>query len=75
MHGAMCYHHSMHVQHRVDDRQGRHAVGGQHSRFERLALSKLKWMVVRDMVEMESACWWYQSPEVERGEIKIEGGL
>jgi formate dehydrogenase major subunit len=48
------------------------AVGGQHSRFERLALSKLKWMVVRDMVEIESACWWKQSPEIERGELKTE---
>lgn len=48
------------------------AVGGQHSRFERLALSKLKWMVVRDMVEIESACWWYRSPEIERGEMKTE---
>jgi len=48
------------------------AVGGQHSRFERLALSKLKWMVVRDMVEIESACWWYKSPEIERGELKTE---
>ena len=48
------------------------AVGGQHSRFERLALSKLKWMVVRDMVEVESACWWKQSPEIERGELKTE---
>ncbi len=48
------------------------AVGGQHARFERTALSKLKWMVVRDLVEVESACWWYQSPEIERGELKTE---
>jgi anaerobic selenocysteine-containing dehydrogenase len=46
------------------------AVGGQHSSFERLALANLKWLVVRDMVEMESACWWYKSPEIERGELK-----
>lgn len=46
------------------------AVGGQHARFERKALSQLKWMVVRDMVEIESACWWYNSPEIERGEMK-----
>lgn len=48
------------------------AVGGAHARFERLALSKLKWMVVRDMVEIESACWWYNSPELDRGEIRTE---
>ncbi len=48
------------------------AVGGQHSRFQRLAFSKLKWMVVRDMVEIESANWWRQSPEVERREMRPE---
>ena len=35
-------------------------------------MSKLKWLVVRDMVEVESASWWYNSPEVERGELKPE---
>ena len=35
-------------------------------------LSKLKWMVVRDMVEIESAYFWYHSPEIERGEMKTE---
>jgi formate dehydrogenase major subunit len=48
------------------------AVGGQHARFERKALAKLKWLVVRDLVEIESACFWYNSPEVERGELKPE---
>ena len=48
------------------------AVGGQHSRLERLALAQLKWLVVRDMVEIESASWWYNSPEIERGELKTE---
>ena len=48
------------------------AVGGTHARFERRALAKLKWMVVRDMVEHESSCWWYRSPEIERGELRPE---
>lgn len=45
------------------------AVGGANSRLERKALAKLKWLVVRDMVECEPASFWYNSPEVERGEL------
>jgi formate dehydrogenase major subunit len=48
------------------------AVGGQHTRLERKALSKLKWLVVRDLVETETAAFWYDSPEVERGELVTE---
>jgi formate dehydrogenase major subunit len=48
------------------------AVGASNARLQRTALSKLKWLVVRDMVETESASWWYNSPEVERGELKPE---
>jgi formate dehydrogenase major subunit len=29
----------------------------------------LKWLVVRDLVETEPASFWYNSPEVERGEL------
>jgi formate dehydrogenase major subunit len=45
------------------------AVGGQHSRFERKALARLRWLVVRDLVEIETANFWYDSPEVRRGEL------
>ena len=45
------------------------AVGAPNARLQRSALAKLKWLVVRDMVETESASWWYNSPEVERGEL------
>jgi formate dehydrogenase major subunit len=45
------------------------AVGASNGRLERKALSKLKWLVVRDMVETETASFWYASPEVERGEL------
>jgi formate dehydrogenase major subunit len=48
------------------------AVGAQNSRLQRKALAKLKWLVVRDLVEIESASFWYDSPEIERGEIKTE---
>ena len=46
------------------------AVGAPNARLERKALAKLKWLVVRDMVETETASFWYASPEVERGELK-----
>src|SRR5213082_1502483 len=48
------------------------AVAAPNSRFERIALSKLKWLVIRDMVEIESASFWSDSPEIERGELKSE---
>ncbi len=48
------------------------AVGAQHARLERKALSRLKWLVVRDLVEIETASFWYDSPEVRRGELRTE---
>ena len=45
------------------------AVGAPNSRMERKALAKLKWLVVRDMVETETASFWLDSPEIERGEL------
>ena len=48
------------------------AVGAPNSRMERKALAKLKWLVVRDMVETETASFWLDSPEVARGELRSE---
>jgi formate dehydrogenase major subunit len=48
------------------------AVAAANSRFQRTSLSKLKWLVVRDMVEIEGATFWFDSPEIERGELKAE---
>ena len=48
------------------------AVAAANSRFQRTSLSKLKWLVVRDMVEIEAATFWRDSPEIERGELKTE---
>ena len=48
------------------------AVGAQNARLQRKALAKLKWFVVRDMVEIEPASFWHNSPEIERGELKTE---
>jgi formate dehydrogenase major subunit len=45
------------------------AVGSANGRLERKAMAKLKWLVVRDFVETETASFWKDSPEVERGEL------
>ena len=45
------------------------AVGAQHARLERKALARLRWLVVRDLVEIETATFWRDSPEVRRGEL------
>ena len=46
------------------------AVGAPNARLERRALANLKWLVVRDMVEVETATFWLDSPEVQRGELR-----
>ena len=48
------------------------AVGAPNARLERKALSKLKWLVVRDMVEIETATFWLDSPEIANGELRTE---
>ncbi len=48
------------------------AVGGQDAGYQRKALAKLKWMVVKDFVETETASFWYDSPEINNGELKTE---
>ena len=45
------------------------AVGSANGRLERKALAKLKWLVIRDFVETETASFWKDSPEVDRGEL------
>ncbi len=46
------------------------AVGGQNASFQRKALAKLEWLVVKDNFETETAAFWYNSPEVKSGELK-----
>ena len=41
------------------------AVGAPNARLERRAMSKLKWLVVRDMVETETALFWEEFPDCE----------
>jgi formate dehydrogenase major subunit len=48
------------------------AVGSSHARLQRLGLTKLDWLVVRDFQEIETAAFWHDSPEIENGEITPE---
>lgn len=48
------------------------AVGSAHGRLQRLGMANLDWLVVRDLVEIESASFWKDGPEVETGEIDPE---
>jgi formate dehydrogenase major subunit len=46
------------------------AVGGPNAALERRALARLDWLVVRDMVEVETATFWKDSPEVISGVLR-----
>ncbi len=48
------------------------AVGGQNAGFQRKALAKLEWLVVKDNFETETAAFWRTSPEVKNGQLKTE---
>jgi formate dehydrogenase major subunit len=48
------------------------AVGSQHSGLMRRALARMKWVVVRDLGEIETATFWRDSPEVRDGELRPE---
>jgi formate dehydrogenase major subunit len=48
------------------------AVGNSNGRANRLGLAKLDWLVVRDLIEIESASFWYHSPEIESEELRTE---
>src|SRR3954466_15310992 len=48
------------------------AVGSANAKLHRLGLAKLEWLVVRDLVETETAAFWHDSPEIESGELKTE---
>ncbi|MGI8863279.1 MAG: formate dehydrogenase [Solirubrobacteraceae bacterium] len=48
------------------------AVGSANTRMQRLGMSKLEWLVVRDFSLIESATWWKDGPEIESGEMRTE---
>jgi formate dehydrogenase major subunit len=45
------------------------AVGAPNAALERRAMANLKWLVVRDLVETETASFWKDSPEVASGAL------
>jgi formate dehydrogenase major subunit len=47
-------------------------VGAANGRLNVEALANLKWLVVRDFVEIETAAFWYESPQIETGELRTE---
>ena len=48
------------------------AVGSANSGMHRMAMANLDWLVVRDFQEIESASFWYDSPEIETGQLRTE---
>lgn len=48
------------------------AVGSANARLQRLGMSRLDWLVVRDFSLIESATWWQDGPETETGEMRTE---
>jgi len=48
------------------------AVGSANAKAQRLGMANLDWLVVRDMVEIESATFWRDGPEIETGELRTE---
>jgi formate dehydrogenase major subunit len=47
-------------------------VGSMHGALHRKALRELDWLVVRDFAPTETAEFWRDAPEIERGEIRSE---
>ena len=45
------------------------AVGSAHGKLQRLAMSKLDFLVVRDLTMIDTASFWLDSPEIETGEL------
>jgi len=46
------------------------AIGSANGKMQRLGMANLDWLVVRDMVMIESATWWKDGPEIETGELR-----
>jgi formate dehydrogenase major subunit len=48
------------------------AVGSPNAGLHRKGMARLDWLVVRDLVEVESASFWRDGPEIETGELRTE---
>ena len=47
-------------------------VGSPNAGLHRKAMAKLEWAVVRELVETETASFWYNAPDIETGELRTE---
>ena len=56
-----------HVRHGAEPRRRR-----PECRYQRIALGKLDWLVVKDNFETETAAFWYEGAEVMDGSIRTE---
>jgi formate dehydrogenase major subunit len=48
------------------------AVGSMHGALQRKGLRNLDWLVVRDLAMIETAEFWRNAPEIQRGEVRSE---
>ena len=48
------------------------AIGSQNGGLMRRALRNMKWLVVRDLNEIETASFWRDAPEIQSGEVLPE---
>ena len=48
------------------------AVGSQNGGLMRRALRNMKWLVVRDLAEIETATFWRDAPEIASGEVRTQ---
>ncbi|WCB92192.1 Formate dehydrogenase 2 subunit alpha (cytochrome c-553) [Baekduia alba] len=48
------------------------AIGSQNGGLMRRGLANMKWLVVRDFAEIETATFWRDAPEVQAGEVTPE---
>ncbi len=46
------------------------AVGSANAKLQRRGMARLDWLVVRDMVMIESATFWKDGPEIQTGEMR-----
>lgn len=47
-------------------------VGSMHGNLQRKGLRNLDWLVVRDLNLIETAEFWHDGPDIERGEVRPE---
>jgi formate dehydrogenase major subunit len=48
------------------------AVGSMHGSLQRNGLRRAEWVVVRDFAPTETAEFWLDAPEIERGEVRSD---